>query len=150
MAPFIPDLSTETTSDDDEILVGDALIIEACDLGPEPDEATLTRSRKRFYRLVSEVPPAHRLVCFKEESGQWACRRGTVKAWRAARQLWLAEQERKAFEAAGFAITDVCEAPAELTPDEDQALAALPEAARPLFLAFYRRKSGGEVAQKAA
>jgi hypothetical protein len=146
MATFVPALSAGVGSDD-EILVNDQLVVEVC--GAQPDEAALKRARKRLYRLITEVPRQHRLPAFKDESGQWACRRGTVKAYRAARQLWLAEQERRAFAAAGLTDVEKNEALAELAPDEYQALVALSEATRPLFLAFYRRKTG-EVAQKTA
>jgi hypothetical protein len=139
MVPFILGLAAETTSDQ-EILVGDALVLEV--YGPQLDETALRRARKRFYRLVSEIPSQHRLPAFKGPDGRWSCRRTTVMAYRAARQAWLADQERKALAASGLATAD------ELTPDEHEGFAALPEEARPLFLAFYRRQAG--VAQKAA
>ena len=146
MAPLIPELLAETAFDQ-EILTGDLLVTET--LGPQPDVAALKRARKRFYRLITEVPSQHRLPAFKDESGQWACRRATVMAYRVARQAWLDMRERQALAAVGVAPADPRKRE-ELTPDKHPALAALPEAARPLFLAFYRRKIGGEVAQKAA
>jgi hypothetical protein len=104
VATFIAVLSRETTSDQ-EILVNDSLVEEL--FGPQPDQAAQKRARKRLYRLITEVAPQHRLPCFKDESGQWACRRATVKAYQAARQLWLGEQEQRAFSAFGLATADV-------------------------------------------
>jgi hypothetical protein len=133
-------VSPTATSFYEEFLTGDPLV-EAI-FGPQSNKQNLKKARKRLYRLIAEVPPAHRLLCFKLGNGQIAARRAWVEAFLAANRQWIAEQEQKALAAAGITADDLArsELPAGAALG---CFAALSEEARRISIVLYRRKIEG-------